>query len=1369
MNRIYQGRVSLVQQLKPLPDGEAPPKNHGSIAAHWENLPAGEELLWQHHALFQDAVNYYLVALLALAAPDNKFLGQLRQRVAKAGDPFQIWAPFPRRGRTRPGLAASLARTLRHPVETLAFEDVCARLLAGNEADAATRDAAVTSLLNACAGAGAIQQQGRAYLPKFCDPTTAANFAGDPAMLRRELHQDLLPRVLHDPGVTPTSPALDEFDTYSIATPDTKRPVLAPERARARLHQAVALWRERHPDSVPEFERLAQIIDKLPPNFSLPGYIGSSAKGEAQARLFALLLFRHVERSSFTLELLRAATPPRKAATSPSIKAAAPESSRPAGAADPVRTARGARGFVFRAFTSLPLWNPADTPEPQWKEFDIAAFKYALTALNQIEEKTKERLAEAEVLARRLAYMRGEARKFSGATEQDEPPPVTAGDPRVERLRALLRSEALQVANAMTDGESVDYGLHPRTLRGFRELRKHWRRHLAPGESHSPEKEAKLRDALREFQTEHRETVGSVVLFEALLAPENWLIWQEPAAERAQAWSDARFGDDPLEALLEESQLEERQARLREPIQLTPADPLASRRQYDFHAVSKFSAPPRARCRHDPGACAFTTEIAVCRGGRWRIERARIVYTAPRFLRDSLRADPGETDLAAARWLQPMMAALASPPALPQDLTDCPVCLMPDVTVAGERRVLLNFPVTLEPAALVEKLGRAPRWSGQFCGPTDAPFAVRWPQDDWAAGKEAGAWYHCGEGFTVLGVDLGTRDAGALAHLTVTAANPAKPVHRCLGEAGGRRWFASLTGTAMIRLPGEDARVFARGSPTPEVERFGERGRLASPEETDRCERLLAELGADPAPLLGADSRRFFPAQNDALLKALRRAQGQLARLQSWSWRLRSEAECVQATDEIREQYHFNAGQTPAETIADIDRRLASQRELVTRSLVAIANRVVPLRDREWIWQRRDDGSGCHVLVQTDPSATLPRKQIGGQRGLSTERIEQLEELRRRCQSLNRALLHAPGERPRLGRRTKGAELPDPCPAILEKIDRLRDQRVDQTAHAILASALGVRLRAPALAPETRRARDIHGEYERFREPVDFIVIEDLSRYLSSQDRSRRENTRLMQWSHRQLVAKLRQLCETYGIPVLATPAAYSSRFCSRTGAAGFRAVEVGPADRHAAPWCWTLQKLAAHQAGESRLEPERHAEAERVRTLFDELDRLNLGRREAGKPPRTLLAPQAGGPMFVPLAAAPAMQADLNAAINVALRGIAAPSQHDIHHRIRTERAAGSLKVRTSSKREKARWPGGGPALQLAASIDASERTPNVFSDGAGVADFDRVELPGVAGKFALGRGLWTSVKRRAWERIAQLNSARIRSWCETADDIPM
>jgi hypothetical protein len=252
-----------------------------------------------------------------------------------------------------------------------------------------------------------------------------------------------------------------------------------------------------------------------------------------------------------------------------------------------------------------------------------------------------------------------------------------------------------------------------------------------------------------------------------------------------------------------------------------------------------------------------------------------------------------------------------------------------------------------------------------------------------------------------------------------------------------------------------------------------------------------------------------------------------------------------------------------------------------------------------------------------------------------------------------------------------------------------------------------------------------------------------------------------MQWCHRQLVTKLRQLCETYGIPVLATPAAYSSRFCSRTGMAGFRAVELTPAARHEAPWRWILARLDAHDRGEKHLESETLLEARRVQGLFADLDRLNMGRTDSKKPPHTLLAPLQGGPIFVPIGDAPAMQADLNAATNIALRGLAAPDRHDIHHRIRTERQkGGGLVLRATTKREKARWADDPPALTLTTGAVASERAPNLFIDLARAAEFDRASLSGLEQPFATSRGLWTAVKRRAWERASALNCARIAKW---------
>ena len=83
MNRIYQGRVSSVETPNP-GDEETP----------WRPLDNWESRLWQHHELFQDAVNYYLLALLALANEKTPGLGSVKQRVASAkkeDEEYHVW------------------------------------------------------------------------------------------------------------------------------------------------------------------------------------------------------------------------------------------------------------------------------------------------------------------------------------------------------------------------------------------------------------------------------------------------------------------------------------------------------------------------------------------------------------------------------------------------------------------------------------------------------------------------------------------------------------------------------------------------------------------------------------------------------------------------------------------------------------------------------------------------------------------------------------------------------------------------------------------------------------------------------------------------------------------------------------------------------------------------------------------------------------------------------------------------------------------------------------------------------------------------------------------------------------------------------
>ena len=46
----------------------------------WQESP--KSMLWDHHVLFQAAINYYLVALLGMATSDENPLTKVRERLA---------------------------------------------------------------------------------------------------------------------------------------------------------------------------------------------------------------------------------------------------------------------------------------------------------------------------------------------------------------------------------------------------------------------------------------------------------------------------------------------------------------------------------------------------------------------------------------------------------------------------------------------------------------------------------------------------------------------------------------------------------------------------------------------------------------------------------------------------------------------------------------------------------------------------------------------------------------------------------------------------------------------------------------------------------------------------------------------------------------------------------------------------------------------------------------------------------------------------------------------------------------------------------------------------------------------------------------
>ena len=76
-----------------------------------------------------------------------------------------------------------------------------------------------------------------------------------------------------------------------------------------------------------------------------------------------------------------------------------------------------------------------------------------------------------------------------------------------------------------------------------------------------------------------------------------------------------------------------------------------------------------------------------------------------------------------------------------------------------------------------------------------------------------------------------------------------------------------------------------------------------------------------------------------------------------------------------------------------------------------------------------------------------------------------------------------------------------------------------------------------------------------------FILFEDLSRYKMRTDRSRRENSQLAKWSHREALTETTMQAELYGINIADTGAAFSSRYYALNSAPGVRATTVRKQD----------------------------------------------------------------------------------------------------------------------------------------------------------------------------------------------------------------
>lgn len=1419
MNRIYQGRVGNVEIANP--DKHAPPDQRWlpfdpdpkKAKVKWQAA------LWQHHELFQDAVNYYLVALAALADPahsSDRLIKDLRVRIEAAWETF----PRPVSGEATT-LRKSVGRWLSLSDEAVP-QDAYEAILQSPEVSPEVRCLALALLLDRCGGEAAIQQGGRGYLPRFCVAKTNPTYDYSRETLEADSGNRTLSEILH--GTTSDEELNQLADSLDLSWTVKLQPgkFYTAEESVARLKEAlghvagllksaanarIEEVRRRFPDFEAQFRQFDSGAEGAVRERPIP-----RNRKASKDLTFATLAFKYFP-CPLTAAVLSLFV--KKPGTTTDKHEA--EVDFAAFGDDPIKLARGERGFVFCAFTALPAWNPPSPGEPAWKEFDIAAFKEALKSLNQFNQKTEERRATENDLRGRLAVMLGgriegwKPRKNEAGEEEATPQPLNAELFRLARelereLTEELDDQVLGEEREFRFGDTVHrfregaWRVSSASLRGLRDIVEAWTK------LHSEHEEKLTRDHLvtvvkeRQRDEKKRKSIGSVPLFLHLCEEKYWPLWledgdhDEDGGGRSFLASMAVFHNTFRNFL-----------RSLEPINLTPAEPRHSRRLYMFSDLKDKEA--KVAIGGTKGAFTVECAIALRTEGAVKESRVRLSYSARRLLRDELQGG------VESRWLQPMTSALGLPmPEIEPDAGfESAVSLMPDPD-PGSRgpepdiRFLLNFPVTLDPTWIHDGIGRSSIWKGQFNGTRDKNLHLHWPGtlNAKVKGAESPWWKDAkviDEGFTCVSVDLGQRTAGAWALLRVTCRDPRegeagtkRPV-REIGYDGERRWFAEVMTSGLLRLPGEDQMVIdAEGNRA--VEHFGKAGRNALEPEWEAGRQLAAALLADkPENWLGATAtEKSLPKQNDSLITLANRRLSRLSTFHRWSCFDPDRPEVAGRRDNLiqkltEELNHWQdaevkdwKGLAEAGDFAGFrsaaGRGFTTLREQLGVHLVALANRVAPWRDRSWEWQTRTTGAkeGLYgELVDSGKQLSIERTKIRGQRGLSMARIEQLDNLRRLFLRYNRSFDREPEKKARFGRSDFGRKSGEPCRLLLDKIDRMKEQRVNQTAHMIVAQALGIRLKAHTISAPDRESRDIHGEYEMIpgREPVDFIVIENLDRYLTSQGRGPSENSRLMHWAHRKVRDKIKMLAEEpFGIPVVETAAAYSSRFCAITSEAGARCEERAELDEHLKT---TLESRRDRPPKPGQPKP---ADFAKLLEQFDDLDKLNAKLTEAraagrtgGSGPFSLVLPRQGGPLFLPRRGGRLDQADRNAAINIGLRAVAAPVAFDILHKIRTEKDGDGFRPVTKNAREKSAFRSK-PTIKLTGEVSdklAKAKTPNFFYNLDKQVGLDAAELSldKQTWTLASGIGLWATVNRSIVARIVEINEGRLSRYRQKMDDL--
>jgi hypothetical protein len=272
-----------------------------------------------------------------------------------------------------------------------------------------------------------------------------------------------------------------------------------------------------------------------------------------------------------------------------------------------------------------------------------------------------------------------------------------------------------------------------------------------------------------------------------------------------------------------------------------------------------------------------------------------------------------------------------------------------------------------------------------------------------------------------------------------------------------------------------------------------------------------------PGEDVGTKGRRW-QEETDAELARLRRALARHRRLRALATLTTAELR-AQALDDMVETMVDGAWPFEASLIAGLRLRLGDA-EPTWEGHVAAASTA---------W--RDAFAG---IVSEWRSRTKSR-QTHKWFGKSTWAIDHLSRVRRFLQSWS-LIGRSSGEIRRSDRAKSGIF----AAQLLDHINAIKEDRLKTGADLLVQAARGL-------------VRDGQGVWVQKQGHCPVILFEDLSRYRMRTDRPRRENSQLMKWAHRGLLDEVRMQGELYGVSILDTGAAFSSRYHGRSGTPGIR------------------------------------------------------------------------------------------------------------------------------------------------------------------------------------------------------------------------